>query len=64
MKTDLLEGAKCVVCGDKAVVIWPYVKDQPAFCNEHMKVEYSEKYGVWPEGDGKPNVKQKKNNKR
>ncbi len=59
MTDDILENTKCVICGNKATVIWPFIDDKPAFCSEHIKAEYSGKYGVWPESKPKPKILRK-----
>ena len=36
----------CIVCGAKPTIWYPILKpDYPAFCHEHNKFEFKDKYG-------------------
>ena len=59
-----LDDAKCIICGGKAVIQWPLVDGEPAFCKDHASIEHTEPYGLWPKKRDKSNGEKKNDHKR
>ena len=45
-KDEIVMRDNCIICGAKAVIWYPILKPEyPAFCHEHNKFEFKDKYG-------------------